>query len=105
MAKKYRLRWTAQAKADLRSIKAYIAQHAPRAAEAVVQRIRDRCQRLLAMPNAAPIVEEFGRETIRETYYGNYRIIYVVGESILTVISVFHGARLLTDDILYGEDE
>jgi toxin ParE1/3/4 len=105
MANKFRLRWTARAKADLRSIKAYIAQHAPRTADSVVRSIRDRCRRLLTMPLAAPMVEEFGRETIRETYYGNYRIIYVVGEGTMTVIAAFHGARLLTDEILRADED
>ena len=105
MANKFRLRWTGRAKADLRSLKDYIALNAPRTAGSVVRNIRERCRRLLIMPFAAPIVEEFGRETIRETYYGNYRIIYEVGESTVTIISVFHGARLLTDEILRNDEE
>jgi len=70
--KKYRLQWTPAARADLRDIKRYIAQHAPKVAVAYVRRIRERCLTLTTLPFDAPIVAEYANERIRETYHGNY---------------------------------
>jgi toxin ParE1/3/4 len=96
--KKYKLKWTREAKADLKGIKAYIAQFAPRSAVTYVRRIRERFLKLTKLPFAAPIVEEFQNETIRETYLGNYRIIYSIEEGAVIVLRIVHSARLLTDE-------
>jgi len=98
--KKYRLKWTGAAKDDLKGIKQYIAQFAPRVATSYVRRIRERCLKLTTLPFAAPIVEEFQNERIRETYFGSYRILYQIDKDALTILRVFHGARLLTDQEL-----
>jgi len=93
--KKRKLKWAGAAKSDLKGIKQYIAQFAPRVATSYVRRIRERCLKLKSLPFAAPIVEEFQNERIRETYYGSYRILYHVDDSAVTILRVFHGARLL----------
>lgn len=95
--KKRKLQWTRAAKADLQGIKGYIAQYAPRVGASYIRRIRERCQKITALPFAAPVVEEFQNEHIRETYYGSYRIIYEVGEETVVVLRVIHGARLLDE--------
>ncbi len=98
--KKYKLKWTPEARADLRAIKRYIAQHAPRVAVSYVKRIGERCEKLVTFPFAAPIVAEFGDDHLRETYHGNYRIIYEVENDLVTILRIFHGARQLTEDEL-----
>ena len=95
--KKYKLQWTPAARADLRDIKRYIGQHAPRVAAAYVRRIRERCLTLTSFPFAAPIVAEYSNELIRETYHGNYRIIYQIEDELIRILRVFHGARQLPD--------
>ena len=95
--KKYKLQWTRAAKADLIHIKAYIAQFAARTANAYVRRIRERCRTLTRLPFAAPIVPEYQDASIRETFFGSYRIIYQVEQDRVIVLRIFHGARLLSD--------
>jgi toxin ParE1/3/4 len=97
---KYKLTWARAAKADLKAIKAYIAQDAPRVADSFIRRIRERCLTVARLPFAAPIVEEFQNERIRETYVGSYRIIYTIEESRIIILRVFHGARLLGKDAI-----
>jgi toxin ParE1/3/4 len=97
---KYKLTWTRAAKADLKGIKAYIAQDAPHVADSYIRRIRERCLAVARLPFAAPIVEEFQNERIRETYLGSYRIIYVIEEKRIVILRVFHGARLLGEDAI-----
>jgi plasmid stabilization system protein ParE len=98
MSKKRRLIWTRQARAELRDIQQYIAQRAPQAAKSFVRKIRERCRGLLGLPLAAPMVQEIGRPTFRETYYGSYRIMYVITPESVIITSVRHGARLFPDD-------
>jgi plasmid stabilization system protein ParE len=100
MAKKRRLIWTQRAKADLRDIKGFIAQHAPHTAESVVRRIRERARQLVAQVHAAPVVEEVGNPSFRETYFGYYRIMYHITDDAVVISSVFHGAQRFTDDLL-----
>jgi len=103
---KYKLKWSRGAKADLKSIKSHIGQYAPRVAVSFVRRIRDRCRGLRSHPFAAPIVEEIQDEYVRETYLGNYRLIYEIYQDTIVILRVFHGARILTDRELHEpEDE
>jgi addiction module RelE/StbE family toxin len=102
---KYRLTWARQAKADLKRIRAYIAQEAPGVADSYIRRIRERCQSLTSLPFAAPMVTEFQEENIRETYFGSYRIIYEVEQSRVVILRVFHGARLLGREALDDSDD
>jgi hypothetical protein len=52
---------------------------------------------LVTLPHATVPVAESERTDIREMYVGSYRIIFRVGESIVEVLGVVHGARLLSD--------
>jgi plasmid stabilization system protein ParE len=101
--KKFKLRWTRGAKDDLASIKGYIAQFAERNAVSYVKRIRERCLKLTTLPFAAPIVAEYQDESIREVYFGSYRILYKITSQEVTVLRVFHGSRLLTDAEIDGQ--
>jgi plasmid stabilization system protein ParE len=98
--KKRKLKWAGEAKSDLKGIKQYIAQFAPRVATSYVRRIRERCLKLTTLPFAAPVVEEFQNERIRETYFGSYRILYHIGEKAVTILRFFHSARLLGEHAL-----
>ena len=90
-----RIRWTRQAREDLRAIRDFIARDAPRTASAYVQRLRRSVERLRTFPLIGQVVPELGKEDVREIIQGNYRIIYRVGQGYVDVLTVFHGARLL----------
>lgn len=98
MKKKFRVIWTPQAQNDLVSINHYIARDSPTAAKRFVQRIRDRGRRIAVMPKAGARVLESSDPDVRETYLGAYRIIYRVVKNEVQILTVIHGARLLTDD-------
>lgn len=42
------------------------------------------------------MVAEVGSRTFRETYYGNYRIMYEITDDAVVITSVWHGARLFS---------
>ncbi len=98
--KKFRVAWTEQARNDLREIRKFIARDAPLTAKAYTLRLRqDAKKRLSTAPNAGAIVADEAGETLREIYFGSYRIIYRVRAKV-EVITVYHSARLLrTDDL------
>lgn len=101
--KKFQIAWTEQARTDLREIRKFIARDAPLTAKAYIARLRqDSKKRLSIAPQAGTIVVDAAGETLREIYFGSYRIIYRVRTKV-EVITVYHSARLLrTDDLDRG---
>ena len=88
--------WTRQSRNDLRNIRSYIAAEAPRTADLFVGRLVASVRRIGTAPHAGSIVMEWNDPTLREIYFGNYRIIYRISKRV-EIITVFHGARLLGD--------
>ncbi len=97
-----RIYWTRQSREDLRAIRDFIARDAPKTASAYVRRLRRSVERLRIFPLSGQVVAEIGREEIREVLQGNYRLIYRVSDQRVDVLTVFHGARLLTDSDIEG---
>jgi len=87
--------WTDQALEDLEAICLFIARDAPRYAEIFADRAFVATEHLGQFPLSGRIVQEIGREDIREIILGNYRIIYRVLPDEVEVLTVHHGARLL----------
>jgi plasmid stabilization system protein ParE len=56
------------------------------------------------MPTAGVPVVESSDSNVREAYVGNYRITYRVCENEVRILTVFHGARLLSQDRLKEEE-
>ena len=90
-----KLRWTLNARDDLRRIRRYIARDKPDAAKRWVQRLRERARKAASMPHAGRVVPEFDRDDIREVIVGNYRIVYRVRATEVLVLTVFESHKLL----------
>jgi addiction module RelE/StbE family toxin len=89
--------WTRQAIEDLEEIRRFIARDSEHYAALVRRRLVEAVERLEVFPLSGRVVPEFGREAIREVIWGNYRIVYRVRESLVEVVTVFHGSRLLRE--------
>lgn len=89
--------WTDQALEDLDSICLYIARDAPRVAQLFAGRVFDAVDRLEMFPESGRIVPEIGDPNLREVIFGNYRILYRFRKEIVEILTVHHGARLITD--------
>lgn len=87
--------WTAQALFDLEAIGDFIARDAPSFAQVFVDRIFDAVKRLEAFPKSGRVVPESNRDNIREIIFGSYRIVYLVNEDEVSILTVFHSSRLL----------
>lgn len=89
--------WSTQSQDDLRNIRDFIARDSPDTAAAYIRRLRSSVARLRTFPESGSMVHEVGNATIREVYYGQYRIIYELTSNRVEILSVFHSARLLDD--------
>jgi plasmid stabilization system protein ParE len=84
---------TEAAYADLLQIGRVIRQDNPLRAETFVAELFDRCQRLAIMPRAYPLVPKWEDRGVRRRPHGNYLIFYRVGDDVVEVLHVLHGAR------------
>lgn len=87
--------WTESAWEDLERIAETIAIDSPFYAASFVERIRDKGRRLAVIPEAGAIVPEFDDPLIREVFEKSYRLIYHVGNEVVSVLGLIHGAREL----------
>lgn len=48
-------------------------------------------------PNVGRIVPEFNRPDVRERLHGSYRIVYLLREEAVIILSIWHTARPIVD--------
>jgi toxin ParE1/3/4 len=87
------VRWTFEAMRCLEEIHGYIAADNPRAAFDVVRGIFSKAQLLCEHPRLGQRYEPISDREVRETFYGHYRIAYLlVNETRIEVLGVFHAS-------------
>jgi plasmid stabilization system protein ParE len=89
----------------LREIQEHIGRDSPERAADFVARLTTSTRRLESFPHSGEVVEEFGREDLRQILHGNYRIIYRVTHERVEVVAVLHAARLLDEHSLPSGDD
>jgi toxin ParE1/3/4 len=88
-----RFRFSRRARADIEEIGDFIAGDDPLRAVAFIAEMRAHCRRLVAFPDAAPLLPGIG-EGVRMAVLGRYLILYVVHHpDLLEIRRVVHGAR------------
>ena len=87
--------WSDVAIADLNNIESYISKDSDVYARAMVLAIFNSIEQLERFPLLGRIVPEFKMDNTRELLVGNYRIIYDVTGSIINILTIIHGSRLL----------
>lgn len=90
-----RVRWTERARAHLLDIFEYVAADDPRAARALIQRIKKGVDVLRTQPRAGRMVPELAQEDVRERIVPPYRIVYLVAPTTIEVLGVYHSRRNL----------
>jgi toxin ParE1/3/4 len=93
-----RILWSPLALDRVAEIAEYIAVDNPGAAENWVNTVFGKVEELKKFPEIGRVVPEVGNKSIRELIYGNYRIIYRVEETRLSVLTVRHGKQILPVD-------
>lgn len=87
--------WTPRAQQRLQEIHDYIAKDQPGNAARWVARVLDRGEQIGEQPRSGRVVPEYQRETLREVFEGDYRVIYRIRSRQVDVLTVRHGARML----------
>lgn len=85
--------WVESALDDLDGIAGYIARDSPNYAAAFVIEMRDAARSLAHLGERGRIVPEWNDQSIRALLVENYRLIYKLGESTVSIIGVVHAAR------------
>jgi plasmid stabilization system protein ParE len=88
------VRWSLRARRDLLEIGRFIARDDRGAARRWVEKLRERARQAAALPRAGRRVPELERDDVREVLQGSYRIVYLVGERAIEVLTVFEAHRL-----------
>jgi len=86
--------WTAQARADLAAIRAFINQDSPHYASVVVSRLISATDRLVPFPESGRAVPEFDDPLVREVVHPPYRLVdRIVGTNEVHVLTVHHSSQ------------
>jgi plasmid stabilization system protein ParE len=87
--------WTPRAQRRLQDIHDHIARDQPANASRWVARVLAHGEQIGMQPRSGRVVPEYQRDTVREVFEGDYRIIYRIGSQQVDILSVRHGARRL----------
>ncbi len=90
-----KIKWTHNAIEELDDIANYISKDSPKYALILVKQIYEMISHLEEFPKFGRKVPEYNNLNLREILYKNYRIIYLIKETHLEIISVIHGSRML----------
>lgn len=90
------VRWTTKAARDLESIAHFIARDSLTYARRFVTNAIRAAERIGQYPKTGRVVPERGNPALREVILGNYRIVYRLKAKHAEVLTIHHGARLLT---------
>jgi toxin ParE1/3/4 len=98
-----KLRWSVRALGRALEAKAFIAADDPRAAEKWAKGLVDAVAKLKRHPKLGRTVPEIRQEQYREIIYGNYRVVYRVSETFISILTIRHYSRRF-DPLELGED-
>ncbi|WP_087006218.1 type II toxin-antitoxin system RelE/ParE family toxin [Rhizobium sullae] len=87
-----KVRFTTEAKADLRQIADYIAKNNPLRALSFIDELEQKCLSLATSPKAFPLVPRYEGHGIRRRVHGNYLIFYRVENEQVVILHALHGA-------------
>lgn len=90
--------WTQEALERLEDIQYYLAvqEKAPQAARDTLDRIFAREPQIQEMPLSGRVVPDYKIANLRELLEGSYRIIYLIQNNRILIVSVMHQSRLLS---------
>lgn len=89
--------WSEEALDRLAEIQGYVARDNPVAAARLIARLIERANALLDHPRMGRVVPEHGRADLREIIEGNYRIVYLLNDRAVIVVTAFESHHRIPD--------
>jgi toxin ParE1/3/4 len=91
----YRVELSERAVADVRDAYDYIDEHGPADPDQWKVGLDKVLTSLETFPEACGLAHENrgARETIRQAFYGRYRVLFTIRDSVVHIITIRHGAR------------
>jgi len=98
-----KLVWTKEALHRLLEIEEYISRDNSVAAVDFVDKLISLAETIVDNPKKGRVVPELSLENIRELLFKNYRIVYLVKQSSVDVLTVFEGHKLLKKEEIIND--
>lgn len=89
--------WSTRALNDLVALAEFIEKDSPLYAGHTIRRIVTRLEQAAAFPRSGRVVPEKNRSDLRELFWKEYRLVYLVHEDHIEIVAVSHGRRILKD--------
>ena len=93
-----RIIWAPLAVERAAEIAEYISRDNPTAAKKWIDIVFSKVEQLKSFPESGRIVPEINSKDFRELIYGNYRIIYRVEKTQVSILTIRHGKQILPLD-------
>ena len=93
-----RIIWAPLAVERAAEIAEYICRDNPTAAKNWIDTVFYKVEQLKSFPESGRIVTEINSKDFRELIYGNYRIIYRIEKTQLSILTIRHGKQILPVD-------
>lgn len=90
--------WTEEALQNLRNIERFIAEDSPKRAIEFTNFLISNTESLLENPRIGRVVPEISNPIIRELIVKKYRIVYRLKPTLIEILTVFEGHKLLDPD-------
>lgn len=90
-----KVEWSPLAVERVAEIGDYIHRDSPMAATKWVGSIFEKVTILGELPESGRVVPELKKRDIRELIFGNYRIIYKVGNDVISILTIRHTRQIL----------
>lgn len=99
-----RIIWSDRARTDLAQIGDYISANNPRAAERWVERLIALVEKAAQVPMAGRVVPEFRRPDLRERILRHFRVVYLLRQEGIEVVTIFEGHRQFPSNVVPDEE-
>ncbi len=93
-----KIRFLNSAMQDMQEIKDFIAKDNPAAARRLIQSFKKKTNQLVQHPFSGRVIPETMDSNLRELIVSNYRIMYQVSDSFITVFAVYESHRQYLGD-------
>lgn len=97
-----RIIWSPLSVERAAEIAEYISRDNTTAAEKWVDTVFSKVEQLKSFPESGRIVAEINSKDFRELIYGNYRIIYRVEKTQISILTIRHGKQMLPIDEIHA---